>query len=175
MDNERMRRIMKEKNFVTDIKNYMNVVFRNVRDCLLTCDIDAEFSGIPIWKHVYHTLHSLDRWFINPEIYTEPDFHKPDLNNMNVKSDGFDLSRDILLEYYEEIKAKIFDYLDSLDDEMLLQIPEKCESDRMTLILAQLRHLFLHIGIINAITIMNTGKWPFMGGHPESNDDRIWE
>ncbi|MDR0920269.1 MAG: hypothetical protein LBM93_13665 [Oscillospiraceae bacterium] len=153
----------------------MNVVFRNVRDCLLTCDVDAEFSGIPIWKQVYHTLHSLDRWFINPEIYTEPSFHKLDLNNMNVKSDGFDLSRDILLKYYEEIKAKIFDYLDSLDDEMLLQIPDKCESDRMTLILAQLRHLFLHIGIINAVTIMNTGKWPFMGGYPKPNDDRIWE
>jgi hypothetical protein len=76
---------MIEKSFVTDIKNYMNVVFRNIRDCLLTCDMDTEFSGLPMWKHVYHMLHSMDRWFINPAIYTEPPFHKPYLDNMNVK------------------------------------------------------------------------------------------
>jgi hypothetical protein len=166
---------MKEKAFVTNIKNYMNVVFRNVRDCLLTYDMNAEFSGLPIWKHVYHMLHSMDRWFINPEIYTEPPFHKPDLDNMNVKPDDFALSKNDLLEYFEGIKTKIFDYLDSLDDEMLLQIPEKCDSDRMTLILSQFRHAYTHLGIINAVTVMNTGKWPFMGGHKAPLDDRIWE
>jgi hypothetical protein len=167
---------MKEKLFVTDIINDMNVVFHNIRACLLTCDMDAEFAGLSIWKHVYHTLHSLDRWYINPEIYTEPPFHQPNLNSMCYKPDGLVLSKDMLLKYYEEIKAKIYDYLDSLDDEMLLQIPEKCESDRMTLILAQLRHLFLHIGIINAATVMNTGKWPFMGGlDTPLDDDRVWE
>jgi hypothetical protein len=166
---------MKEKAFLTDIKNDMNVVFYNLRACLLTCDMDAEFSGLPIWKHVYHTLHSLDRCFINPEIYTEPPFHQPYLNNLSVMPNGFSLSKDDLLEYCKDINVKLSDYLDSLDDEMLLQIPEKCDSDRLTLILGELRHLFLHIGIINAVTVMNTGKWPFMGGYYPIDDDRVWE
>jgi hypothetical protein len=166
---------MKEKAFLADIKNDMDVVFYNLRACLLTCDMDAEFSGLPIWKHVYHTLHSLDRCFINPEIYTEPPFHQLDLNNLSVMPNGFSLSKDDLLEYCKDIKVKLSDYLDSLDDEKLLQIPEKCDSDRLTLILGELRHLFLHIGIINAVTVMNTGKWPFMGGYYPINDDRVWE
>jgi hypothetical protein len=85
------------------------------------------------------------------------------------------LSKNELLKYCEDVKTKLFDYLDSLDDEMLLRIPDKCGSDRFMLILGELRHLFLHIGMINAATVMNTGKWPFMGGYYPINDNRIWE
>jgi hypothetical protein len=166
---------LKMNSIVKDIKNDMDVVFCNVRACLLTCDMDVLFAGIPIWKHVYHTLHSLDRCFINPEIYTEPPFHQPNLNSLSFKSEGFILSKNMLLEYYEGVKTKIYGYLDSLDDELLLQIPEKCENDRLMLILGELRHLFLHIGLINAVTVINTGKWPFMGGYYPIDDDRIWE
>jgi hypothetical protein len=162
--------------FVNDITNYMHVVFRNVRDCLLTCDVDAVFFNVPIWKHAYHMLHSLDRWFINPTQYDEPPFHQPELNNIDIAPDVFTLSKDDLLNYFENIKTKLSHYLESLDDEKLLQVPDGCQSDRMTLILSQLRHLYAHIGNINAVTIVATGKWPFVAGHgSKASEDRIWE
>ncbi|MDR1003068.1 MAG: hypothetical protein LBL82_07365 [Oscillospiraceae bacterium] len=162
--------------FVNDITNYMHVVFRNVRDCLLTCDMDAVFFNVPIWKHAYHMLHSLDRWFINPTVYDEPPFHRPELNNIDIPPDDFALSREDLLRYFEEIKAKLFQYLDTLDDEMLLQTPTGCQADRMTLIMAQFRHLYAHLGNINATTISATGKWPFVANYSYMTpSDRIWE
>ena len=35
---------------------------------------NREYCGMPLWKHIYHTLHSLDLWYINPrdKKYQEP-------------------------------------------------------------------------------------------------------
>lgn len=27
---------------------------------------DKRYDGIPMWKYLYHTLYSMDRWYINP-------------------------------------------------------------------------------------------------------------
>ncbi len=42
---------------------------RNVTDCILDSMWRALYSGTPL-KHICHTLHSLDRWYINPYVYT---------------------------------------------------------------------------------------------------------
>jgi hypothetical protein len=73
---------------------------------------DEEFCCTPLWKHVYHTLHSLDRWYINPCIYTEPDFHSEGLNDLNIPSNGF-LSRDKLKKYAIQVEERINRYLDT--------------------------------------------------------------
>ena len=26
------------------------------------------YDGIPVWKYLYHTLYSMDRWYINPYV-----------------------------------------------------------------------------------------------------------
>jgi hypothetical protein len=34
---------------------------------LQTCNLDFILCDLPVWKHVYHMLHSCDQWFINPK------------------------------------------------------------------------------------------------------------
>lgn len=47
---------------------------------------DRRYDGIPMWKYVYHTLYSMDRWYINPgdPDYRDPSFHTKGLNDLNV-------------------------------------------------------------------------------------------
>ena len=72
---------------------------------LRTCNIDFVLCDMPVWKHAYHMLHSLDQWYINPNVYTEPDFHVPGLNSLYIASDK-SLSREELMNYLEGIKTK---------------------------------------------------------------------
>lgn len=47
---------------------------KNVIDCVSDELWDKAYCQMPLWKHIYHTLHSLDLWFINPRDahYKEP-------------------------------------------------------------------------------------------------------
>ena len=62
---------------VNNIKKQTEVMFINADIMLKTCDLDFVLCDMPIWKHVYHMLHSCDQWFINPFDFTEPNFHEP--------------------------------------------------------------------------------------------------
>lgn len=135
------------------------VLFTNANIMLQTCNLDFILCDMPIWKHVYHTLHSCDQWYINPHEYTEPVFHKQNLNSLDIISEKV-LSREELLQYLGSIKVKIINYLDKLTDEMLYDIPLGCKSNRLGLILSQFRHFYAHLGNINATTIIETNKWP---------------
>lgn len=131
----------------------------NVIDCIPESYWEKEYCEMPLWKHVYHTLHSLDRWYINPFVYKEPPFHTEYLYDLNVKIDGY-LSRELIKQYYIQIKDKILSYLDGLNDEDLLEKPEQCPYNRFTLILAQHRHLDMHIGMLMGYVIAGEGLWP---------------
>lgn len=144
---------------INAIKKQTEVLFTNADIMLQTCNLDFILCDMPIWKHVYHMLHSCDQWYINPNEYREPEFHEPDLNSLDIES-GRTLSRDELSQYLESIKVKIMNYLDSLTDEMLYDIPTGCKSNRLSLILSQFRHFYAHLGNINATTIIETNKWP---------------
>ena len=39
---------------------------QNLLDCIPAALWDRGYDGAPLWQHVYHTLHELDQWFINP-------------------------------------------------------------------------------------------------------------
>ncbi|MHC1695906.1 MAG: hypothetical protein AB9835_11710 [Eubacteriales bacterium] len=144
---------------VNSIRIQTDVLFTNASIMLRTCRLDFVLCDMPIWKHVYHMLHSCDRWFINPNEYTEPDFHVPDLNSLDIASD-ITLSREQLSKYLDEVQDKITQYIDSLTDEALCEVPAGCVSNRLGLILSQYRHFYTHLGNINATTIMETNEWP---------------
>ncbi len=145
------------------IKLNTEVLFTNANIMLQTCNLEFILCDMPIWKHVYHMLHSCDQWYINPSEYTEPDFHELNLNSLDIKSEKT-LSRDELLQYLGSIKAKIMNYLDILTDEMLYDIPSGCNSNRLCVIFSQFRHFYAHLGNINATTIIETNKWPRVTG-----------
>jgi hypothetical protein len=152
------------RELVETIAGQTVILFHNMKTAILTCDLDFILCGMPVWKHVYHALHSCDQWFINPDgFHTEPSFHEPGLNSLDVKSSTV-LSREMLLEYYEYVRCKTLGYLKSLDDDSLHQEPDGCRFNRMALILGQYRHMYAHLGNINATTILATGEWPRVAG-----------
>ncbi len=117
------------------------------------------YCEMPIWKHAYHMLHSLDQWYINPMRYTQPPFHEKDLHNLDAPS-GRQLSRADVIRYLHGVKAKINAYNATLTDAMLLEAPPDCEWTRFTLILSQFRHLHSHMGMLMGFIIADTGQWP---------------
>jgi hypothetical protein len=142
---------------------------RNVIDCVPDELWNKIYCGMPCWKHIYHMLHSLDLWYINPrdKNFQEPSIHEKDLNNLDVVSEKKLLRGDIEA-YLIRIERKLHKYLSELTDQELLEYPVDCEYCKFTLILAQFRHLHSHMGIIMGFIIDDTGKWPKVLGleHP---------
>ena len=145
------------RELVNAIHLQTEVLFTNADILLQTCDLDFVLCDMPVWKHVYHTLHSCDQWYSNPTQYTEPAFHVPNLNSLDIPSETT-LTREELLRYLDTIRAKTLAYLDTLTDDMLYDIPTDCKSNRLGLILSQFRHFYAHLGNINATTILETNQ-----------------
>ncbi|MBR5636494.1 MAG: DinB family protein [Pseudobutyrivibrio sp.] len=141
------------------IKEMVKPNFLNIRTSIQTYDRDAMCYGAPCWRWVYHALHSADKWFINPFVYTEPSFHVEGLDDPE-KACSVVLSDKQLLEYLDLIVNKTLEYLDSLTDEMLYEKPEGCSYTRMELVLRQFRHISFHTGMLNGQTILEKGEFP---------------
>lgn len=154
---------MMERELINAIILNTEALFTNANIMLQTCNLDFVLCDMPIWKHAYHMLHSCDQWYINPTIYTEPKFHVANLNSLDNKCDK-SLSRDELLQYLDSVKTKIMNYLDTLTDEMLYDVPSGCNQNRLGMILSQFRHFYAHLGNINATTIVETNQWPRVVG-----------
>lgn len=56
---------------------------KNVIDCVPDELWDKEYCRMPCHKHIYHMLHSLDLWYINPR---DKDFAEPDIHQIHVDS-----------------------------------------------------------------------------------------
>ena len=141
------------------IKKQTDANFINLITAIRTYDRDAMVCGAPAWRYVYHTIHSADRWYINPYVYEEPEFHEEGLNDPNrpcstVLSDGQ------LLAYLERVRRKTAEYIDTLTDDMLSGYPENCDMTRLELVLRQFRHISTHIGMLNGLTAEKTGRLP---------------
>lgn len=134
---------------------------KNVIDCVPDELWNREYCEMPCWKHIYHMLHSLDLWYINPRDrgFREPGIHEKDLNNLDAVSSKT-LAREHINEYFSDIDKKIRAYLSVLKDEQLMEYPIDCEYSRFQLILAQFRHLHSHMGMIMGFIIEDTGLWP---------------
>lgn len=131
----------------------------NVIACVPDGLWEKKYCGAPLWQHIYHTLHSLDRWMVNPNRYEEPAFHEEGLNDLDQQVHK-PLSRDQLEAYRAEVSGKIRHYVQSLTEAQLTETPPGCPWDRFTLILAQFRHLHSHMGMFMGFIIAETGLWP---------------
>lgn len=151
------------RQLVDNIIDQTKIMLFNMKIAINTCELDEIVSKVPIWQRLYYTLHSLDQWFIDPQKYVEPPFHKPGLNSLDIPSEKV-LTREELTIYFENIQRTILQYLNHMDDSKLAEKPENCEYTRLALILGQYRHLMYQIGIINASTIIKTGKHPKIVG-----------
>ena len=147
------------RELVETIKKTVKPNFANIREALNTYNRDALCCDAPGWRWAYHTLHSADKWFINPYVYEEPSFHEVGMDNPYNPTNVV-LSDEQLLEYLDSIEQKTYDYLDSLTDEMLYEKPENCPITRMQLVLMQFRHLSFHTGLLNGQTAVETGVFP---------------
>lgn len=126
---------------------------------------DKRYDGIPMWKYLYHTLYSMDRWYINPcdVAYQNPDFHTETLADLNViPEENETLDRRLVEEYFYHIRDKIGKYIAGLRDEELAENPENCDMSRLRLILGQFRHWHRHMGVIYGFIVEDTGKWPYV-------------
>ena len=134
---------------------------KNVIDCVPDELWNKEYCSMPSWKHIYHMLHSLDLWFINPwdKEYKEPKIHETDLNNLDIPSTKR-LTREEISSYFDDISLKITHYLLELNDDELTSMPNDCEYRKFTLILAQFRHLHTHMGMLMGFITADTGLWP---------------
>ena len=134
---------------------------QNVMDCIPDELWQRLYGGAPLWQHLYHALHSLDQWFINPKAtdFVEPPIHTPHLQDLAIYPSAC-VDRAQMDEYFYTIKAKLSMYLTSLHDEDLLQRPENCEWTRFTLILSQYRHLHTHLGMLMGFIVAETGLCP---------------
>lgn len=141
------------------IKRQTDANFLNLITAIKTYDRNAPVCGAPAWRFVYHTIHSADKWFFNPYVYDEPEFHTEGMDDP-YKPCSITLSDEQLLSCLGRVRKKTADYLDSLNDEMLGQCPENCGMTRLELILMQFRHISTHIGMLNGLTVEKTGRFP---------------
>lgn len=146
------------------IKEQVGYNFLNLETSIKTYDRNALVCGSPAWRYIYHTIHSADKWFFNPFVYNEPDFHENGMDNPDNPC-STEFSNEKLLDYLCAVKNKTLQYIDDLSDEMLHKKPENCPYTRLELVLRQFRHISLHTGMINGLTIEKTGKFPvFVSG-----------
>lgn len=136
----------------------------NLMECIPSELWNMSYDGIPMWKYLYHMLYSMDRWYINPNDpeYHDPEFHISGLADLNVIPQDEVLSKDQLRVYFNNIKAKIKNYINILQDNELSDIPAGCDMTRFRLILGQFRHWHRHMGIIYGFIIEDAGKWPYV-------------
>ena len=79
--------------------------FVNLMIALKTYDRNAPVKGTPAWRFVYHTLHSADKWFFNPYVYTErPGFEAGSDNPF--KPISHEWSDEELLALLESVRQK---------------------------------------------------------------------
>lgn len=145
------------------IKQQADINFINLETAIKTYDRDALVCGAPAWRYVYHTIHSADKWFFNPCIYDEPPFHTDGMDNPDNPC-GIVLTNEQLLDYMRAVRRKTAEYLDGLTDDILLEKPDGCKYTRFELVLLQFRHISMHTGMLNGLTIELTGKFPVYVG-----------
>jgi hypothetical protein len=114
-----------------------DLLFSNIQETIKLLDNDSLHddygSGWPVSSQIFHLLHSMDQWFIDPNEYKEQTI----LDKQEGK-DGYSISE--LMSYCRTIQVKIQDYIKQLDEINILEKPKKCSFTRLELILGQSRH-----------------------------------
>jgi hypothetical protein len=146
------------------VRNQTRQIFQNI-EILLDAVPENEFDTIKgefkTWRHFYHAIHSLDKNFIDPGNYIEPIFHKKNLNTIDIEDENV-LTKNEIKKYYESVKYKTTEYINRLNDEILAEEIHfnRMKFTRMELILAQLRHIFYHVGYLHCCIKVEKGETP---------------
>ena len=107
------------------IKKNVYPYFINLETAIRTYDRNAPVCGSPAWRYAYHSIHSADKWFFNPFVYEEPDFHEKGMDNPDNPCTA-ELTNEQLIEYLHRVREKFLEYMDNLTDERLYEKPENC-------------------------------------------------
>ncbi len=138
---------------------------RNVMRCAADSGLwETPYCDMPVWRHVYHMLHSLDRWYMDPGAYAEPAFHIEGLNDLDMAVDAPAFTLLEMEAYLAQTAAKLRAYLAALPDTALATPPEGSVSARLALIVAALRHLTAHLSMLMGFVIAARGAWPLTIG-----------
>jgi hypothetical protein len=147
-----------------NIRNQTKQIFQNI-EILLEVIHENEFDtikdGFKTWKHFYHLIRSLDKNFIDPSNYVELGFHKKNLNIIYLEDEN-KLTKDEIEKYYKKVKNKIQKYLNELKEETFENkiVFNGMELTKIELILAQLRHIFYHVGYLHCCIKIERGETP---------------
>jgi hypothetical protein len=146
------------------IRNQTRKIFQNIEvliEAIPENEFDTIKGGFKTWRHFYHFIHSMDKNFIDPGNYSEPDFHKKNLDVIFIEDDNR-LTKEEIMKYYINVKNKVEKYIGKLDDKKLegkIKFNE-AEYTRLELIFAQLQHIFYHIGYLHCCIMIEKGDTP---------------
>ena len=124
-------------------------------------DFEESVNGFYIWQQFYHMINSMDRIFIDPENYEWPKFHEENKNNLEYYFEKI-LTKECLYNYFQEVKNKINDYLENINENELLNKSnhKTIEMTKFDHILAQFRHMAFHLGYLHNCTKVMFGNTP---------------
>jgi hypothetical protein len=150
------------------IRRQSKQIFQNIENIFGAVSEESMGSTVgvfPLWKQIYHLLHSMDQHFIDPADFSEPVFHTKNLNVIFLDM-GDPLSRGQLINYYKQVRAKLEAYLRELTDAALNETIRfrDMEPTRLELLLAQFRHIFYHVGYLHCCLKLINGETPVYAG-----------
>lgn len=159
------------------VKRQSEKLFRNIEFILDFSDdqlLQRPIASWPLWRQLYHLLHSLDQWFINPYAYVEPSVDAHAIKSLDTEIDSQPTSLESLYDYFKSIEHKIAEYLSELSSESLLEHPIGSPLSRLDLILGEFRHVMYHVGMIHGYILMESGEIPdYVGqGLPDPPTER---
>jgi hypothetical protein len=156
------------------LREQTEVLLKNLDDQIAAAELNTLIDGLPNWRYLFHTIHSLDKNFINPDTFTEPDSTvcgiNPALSIIDEKrpdyhqAAGVSVTRSQLVSYALYVRQKIESYFDTLTDTMLAEKADNGRFTRLTLILGQFRHLMWHLGLSSGLTVQSGKPWPVYTG-----------
>ena len=154
---------------IREIKEQTEINFINIKDQIAIADLETVMDNESNSRYIFHYLHSLDKFFINPSDYIyegEKLFGiKENLSVIDSKRNGYINDSSIvitkrqLMDYFDFVSKKIISYLDTLNTEDLIKKPEGCDHTRLELLLGQFRHMMWHVGLSSAITYDSKKEW----------------
>lgn len=164
------------RHIVEIVSEHTKVLFSNLYAQIEKCDLAFPVDKIPNCRYIYHAIHSMDKYFINPDDFIEPDSSvcgvASHLSIVSDKRSGYVhdtttiISREQLSRYASHVEQKIMSYLKNLTDGMLCEkVGNNGEYTRLGLILSQFRHFMWHMGMSSAATFLQDGTWPQYFGY----------
>ena len=114
------------ESLIASINEQASRLFVNTEHLLAYVDdglLTAPISKWPLWRQIYHMLHSMDQWFINPFEYEDERDGGFDLAALNTTTSATPLTKSELSACYARIKNKTVRYLESLTVQKLSEHP----------------------------------------------------